>query len=215
MESKSNYDVKEEFKKPWMHVSIFFIVLHVINFSLFSSLFHSAKDRIALLYFPLVTMVLTLAIVVLNPRYSKHRNTFSERMLASYRKICASVFIVLDLIFLALMFKYSGGFLFSTLKLALFLSAILHLAIGISFATITPNRLIGLKFPWLLSDEKAWKKTHRISAYIWIAFGLIGISIGLGQGVNVYMVLASFLPTMMISFIISLLLSQGSKNIDC
>ncbi|MDP1512681.1 SdpI family protein [Paenibacillus ottowii] len=213
-ESKNNYDVKEEFKKPWMHVSIFFIVLHVINFSLFSSSFHSASDRIALLYFPLVTMVLTLVIVVLNPRYSKHRDTFTERMLASYRKICASVFIVLDLIFLALMFKYSGGILFSTLKLALFLSATLHLAIGISFATITPNRLIGLKFPWLLSNERAWKKTHRISAHIWIAFGLIGIAIGLGQEVNAYMVLASFLPTL-ISFIISLLLSQGSKNIDC
>ncbi|OBA05098.1 hypothetical protein A9P44_14980 [Paenibacillus polymyxa] len=214
MESTSNYNVKEEFKKPWMHVSMFFIVLHVINFSLFSSSFHSANDRIALLYFPLVTMVLTLAIVVLNPRCSKHRDTITERMLASYRKICASVFVVLDLIFLALMFKYSDGFLFSTLKLALLLSAILHLAIGISFATITPNRLIGLKFPWLLSNERAWKKTHRISAYIWIAFGLIGVAIGLGQEVNAYMVLASFLPTM-ISFIISLLLSQGSKDIGC
>ncbi|PNQ82933.1 SdpI family protein [Paenibacillus sp. F4] len=214
MENKGNYDVKEEFKKPWTHVSIFFIMLHVMNFALFSSSLHSTKDRIALLYFPLVTMIITLAIVVLNPRYSKHRESFSEHMLASYRKICASVFIVLDLIFLALMFKYSGEFLFSTLKLALFLSAILHLAVGISFATITPNRLIGLKFPWLLSNEMAWKKTHRISAYIWIAFGLFGIAIGLGQEVNVYMVLASCLP-MMISFITSLFLSHRYKNIDC
>ncbi|WP_323873349.1 SdpI family protein [Paenibacillus polymyxa] len=47
----------------------------------------------------------------------------------------------------------------------------------------------------MLSNEKAWKKTHRISAYIWIAFSLIGIVIGLGQEVNVYMVLAPCLPT--------------------
>ncbi|WP_226003269.1 SdpI family protein [Paenibacillus sp. BJ-4] len=136
-------------------------------------------------------MIITLAIVILNPRYSKHRASFSEDILVPYRKICASVFIVLDLIFLALMFKYSGELLFSPLKLALFLSAILHLAVGMSFASITPNRLIGLKFPWLLSNETAWKKTHRISAYTWIAFGLMGIAVGLGQEVNVYMVLAS------------------------
>ncbi|MDY7991210.1 SdpI family protein [Paenibacillus sp. S33] len=66
----------------------------------------------------------------------------------------------------------------------------------------------------MLSNESAWKKTHRISAYIWIAFGLIGIAIGLGQEVNVYMVLVSCLPTM-ISFITSLFLSHRYKNIDC
>ncbi|MGM1023041.1 MAG: SdpI family protein [Bacillota bacterium] len=215
MESKSNYDVKEELKKPWTHVSIFFIVLHVLNFAMFSSSFNSAKYRIALLYFPLVTMIITFAIVVLHPRYSKHKDSISEPMLASYRKICASVFIVLDLIYLALMLKYSGKLLFSTLNITLFLSAILHLAVGLSFTTVTPNRLIGLKFPWLLSNESAWKKTHRISAYIWIAFGLIGIiAIGVGQQVNVYMVCASFLPTI-ISLIISLLLSNRYKNIDC
>ncbi|MCP3779528.1 hypothetical protein NLX74_14145 [Paenibacillus sp. MZ03-122A] len=49
---------------------------------------------------------------------------------------------------------------------------------------------------------------------MWIAFGLIGIAIGLGQEVNVYMVLASCLPTM-ISFITSLFLSHRYKNIDC
>ncbi|MGO4950014.1 SdpI family protein [Paenibacillus sp. DRB1-1] len=57
----------------------------------------------------------------------------------------------------------------------------------------------------------AWKKTHHISAYIWIAFGLIVIVIGLGQEVNVYMVLASCLPTI-ISFIISIFLSHECKK---
>ncbi|MBE0340579.1 hypothetical protein E4V51_04375, partial [Paenibacillus sp. 28ISP30-2] len=58
-----------------------------------------------------------------------------------------------DLIYLALMLKYSGKLLFSTLNITLFLSAILHLAVGLSFTTLKPNRLIGWRFPWLLSNE--------------------------------------------------------------
>ncbi|MBE0338616.1 SdpI family protein [Paenibacillus sp. 23TSA30-6] len=71
-----------------------------------------------------------------------------------------------DLIYLALMLKYSGKFLFSTLNMVLILSSILHLAVGITCTTLKPNRLIGLRFPWLLSNEIAWWTTHRISAYI-------------------------------------------------
>ena len=37
------------------------------------------------------------------------------------------------------------------------------------------NPYIGLKFPWLLNDEKSWDKTHKLASYTWILAGIISI----------------------------------------
>ncbi|MGQ3481295.1 SdpI family protein [Paenibacillus sp. TY11] len=207
----NNYNLKEEFKKPWIHVSVFFIILHIINFFIFSPSFPSTTYRIPFLYIPLGVMIITFLIVTLYPRYSKNREQFSENNLIPYRKVCSSVFVAVDIIYFILMLIHSEKLVFNILNIVLLFSSVSHLTVGSTFTKLTPNRLIGLKFPWLLSNETAWKKTHRISAYIWIAFGLLGIAIGLGLQVNVYMVLASFLPTI-ISLIISLVISSKHKK---
>ncbi len=36
---------------------------------------------------------------------------------------------------------------------------------------INPN--VGVKFPWLLHDEEGWRKTHKLSGYLWIIAGFI------------------------------------------
>lgn len=35
------------------------------------------------------------------------------------------------------------------------------------------NPYIGIKFPWLFSDEESWNKTHRLAAYTWILAGIL------------------------------------------
>lgn len=35
------------------------------------------------------------------------------------------------------------------------------------------NPYIGMKFPWLFSDEESWNKTHRLAAYTWIFAGVL------------------------------------------
>lgn len=35
------------------------------------------------------------------------------------------------------------------------------------------NNHVGIKFLWLLHDEEAWNKTHRLSGYLWIIVGFI------------------------------------------
>ncbi|MGG1615791.1 SdpI family protein [Paenibacillus sp. NRS-1781] len=201
---ENNYDFKKEFKKPWIQISILFIMLHFINSFILLPSMNPLKHPLAFFIVSSGAMIISFLIVVLYPKFSKHREQFSENNLIPYRKICSSMFVVLNFIFLFLMLLYSNAIYFSPLNIVLLVSAISHLTVGVTFTKLTPNRLIGLKFPWLLSNESAWKKTHRISAYIWIAFGLIGVALGLGQQVNEYMVLASFLPTV-ISLFISLL----------
>lgn len=35
------------------------------------------------------------------------------------------------------------------------------------------NKVVGIKTPWALKDKDNWKKTHRISGYVWTIFGLV------------------------------------------
>lgn len=37
------------------------------------------------------------------------------------------------------------------------------------------NPHVGMKFPWLLHNEEGWRKTHKLSGYLWIAAGFIMI----------------------------------------
>ncbi len=44
---------------------------------------------------------------------------------------------------------------------------------GNYFQTIRPNYFIGIRTPWTLKNEQVWKKTHRLSGWLWIIGGLL------------------------------------------
>ena len=50
---------------------------------------------------------------------------------------------------------------------------LLILILGNYMSSLKQNYFIGVKTPWTLENEKVWKKTHRITAKIWTAGGLI------------------------------------------
>lgn len=53
-----------------------------------------------------------------------------------------------------------------------FVGAIL-IIVGNYFPKNRRNRFVGLKFPWLFSDEEGWRKTHQLGAYTWILAGIV------------------------------------------
>ena len=53
-----------------------------------------------------------------------------------------------------------------------FVGAIL-IIVGNYFPKNRRNRFVGLKFPWLFSDEERWRKTHQLGAYTWILAGIV------------------------------------------
>lgn len=50
---------------------------------------------------------------------------------------------------------------------------ILWLVIGNRMGQLRSNFFIGVKTPWALTDENNWRLTHRLSARLWFAAGLI------------------------------------------
>lgn len=50
---------------------------------------------------------------------------------------------------------------------------IITMVIGNYLPKCQQNTTIGIKTPWTLKDKETWKKTHRLSGYIWTVGGFI------------------------------------------
>jgi uncharacterized membrane protein len=46
------------------------------------------------------------------------------------------------------------------------------------------NWFVGIRTPWSLSSEEAWRRTHRASGRIWVLGGLLGLAGSLCGGVT-------------------------------
>ncbi len=51
----------------------------------------------------------------------------------------------------------------------------LFLFLGNLFGKLRPNYFIGIRTPWTLESESNWRKTHRLSSYIWVGGSLLMI----------------------------------------
>ncbi len=45
--------------------------------------------------------------------------------------------------------------------------------IGNYLPKIKPNYFVGVRTPWTLASETVWRKTHRLSGFLWFAGGLV------------------------------------------
>lgn len=52
--------------------------------------------------------------------------------------------------------------------------SLLFMLMGNVMGRLKHNYFIGIKTPWTLANEEVWKRTHRLSAYLWTGFGLVG-----------------------------------------
>ncbi len=55
---------------------------------------------------------------------------------------------------------------------------ILFLVLGNFMGKIRPNYFIGIRTPWTLESDDVWRKTHKLTGWIWVgaSLGLMGIS---------------------------------------
>ena len=52
-----------------------------------------------------------------------------------------------------------------------------YVVLGNYLQSVKPNYFIGIRTPWTLENEETWRKTHRLSAKLWLIGGLVTIII--------------------------------------
>ena len=50
---------------------------------------------------------------------------------------------------------------------------LMFIVLGNYMPKIKPNYFMGVKTPWTLSNDVTWRKTHRVSGYIFVLYGIL------------------------------------------
>jgi uncharacterized membrane protein len=53
--------------------------------------------------------------------------------------------------------------------------SLLLIVIGNTMGRLRPNWFVGIRTPWSLANDEAWRLTHRVSGPVWVAAGLLGL----------------------------------------
>jgi uncharacterized membrane protein len=53
--------------------------------------------------------------------------------------------------------------------------ALLFIFLGNVMGQVKQNWFVGIRTPWTLADDEVWRKTHRVSAWVWTAAGALGL----------------------------------------
>lgn len=157
-------------------------------------------------YFALIFAVLPLAVYYgmnLDKRIDPKKRKRENKEIFDFFRNGLTLFFIL----------FGGYFLFAILRPTLlkevspaFIIGILLIGLGNYMPRIPQNYTLGVKTPWTLESEYVWKKTHRVSGYLFVIIGIITL-------------LSSFLKTelsfviMIISILISTFVSLGYSYI--
>lgn len=83
-----------------------------------------------------------------------------------------SLFTSITAIGIVFMTQYPDHALASNPSWVFILIGILYVVLGNYMPAMKPNYFVGVRTPWTLENETVWRKTHRISAYVFIIAGL-------------------------------------------
>ena len=50
---------------------------------------------------------------------------------------------------------------------------VIFVLLGNFLPTVRPNFFVGIRTPWTLSNEKVWRKTHRLGAKLMVSAGIV------------------------------------------
>lgn len=153
---------------------------------------------------PLIALgihAMMVLVPVIDPRRENY-NRFSTAY-ALIRRLLVGFFAVMHMVVLS-----------SGLGIALRVDLIMQAAISVLFillgnvlGKVKQNWFVGIKTPWTLADEAVWTQTHRVSAWVWTAAGIVGLVATLfPRPYNAYVMFGAIIGSTVFSLIYSFVL---------
>jgi uncharacterized membrane protein len=77
--------------------------------------------------------------------------------------------------------------------------------LGNVLGQVKPNPWMGIRTPWTLASERVWIKTHRMAAWMFVAFGVVGLSAAIADVWYVWVFVGGLLATIFTPIFYSLI----------
>lgn len=118
--------------------------------------------------------------------------SFDKKNKGQSQKILRVIFYIVPAVSIfasSVIYATAFGYKIEISKITLVLFGIMFVILGNFLPKCKQNSAIGVRFPWTLSNEKIWNKTHRLCGKLWVASGIV-------------MLVCVFLPSKWIIFVI-------------
>lgn len=133
----------------------------------------------ALMLLPIMAVVLSILFAVI-PAIEPRRKHLQQSRTA-FLVIWAVVLFILAAVHAMLVFTALGARFNMTTAIFVMLG-FMFVVMGYFLGKMESNFFMGIRTPWTLSSEIAWKKTHRLGSCLFMAFGVIMLAVSWMQG---------------------------------
>jgi len=133
----------------------------------------AAKSPVSVFMIPAIITAayfLMLLLPFIDPKREKY-----GQFLIVYRILRISITAVLALIY-GYTLLYATGTHIPVNKVIPGLISLLFIIVGNFLGKIRQNWFVGIRFPWTLSSENVWNRTHRLGGRLFVLSGLLGFA---------------------------------------
>ena len=122
-----------------------------------------------LLLLPIIALGI-LALLLVVPRIDPRRTNL-EKSAAAYNIIGIAIMVLFTGVDVIVVLSTVGRPVDVSLLMSLGIG-LLFIAIGAALPRLRSSYLVGIRTPWTLTSELAWRKTHVLGAWLFVVFGL-------------------------------------------
>ncbi|MBB5887902.1 SdpI family protein [Lactovum miscens] len=149
------------------------------------------------------------------PRIDPQRQNYLK-FISNYkitRLLLNTLFLTIQILLLA----SAQGYSFNISKIVGIVISIIVIVFGNIMGKLRFNYFLGIRSPWTLSNEKVWRKTHRMAGPLWLIGGIVILIFTLigghlfFYGVLVDAILLALIPTIY-SYFIYRYMDKGEKE---
>lgn len=149
---------------------------------------------------PIIMLFIGVLALVL-PRMDPLRQNFRKYAKAYYATI---LLILLFLLYLhGVMIAWNLGLELDMMRMIAPALGVLFIVIGALLQKSRRNWFFGIRTPWTISNDKVWKKTHRLGSYLFMISGVLALFGAIIPRMAIWFILVPILSTVVISFVYS------------
>ncbi|MBC7320974.1 SdpI family protein [bacterium] len=223
---KAQYRVnKEVISKEWALI-VLIIFLFLLGLLVYPRLpekvpshwnFKGEVDRYSSRFWGAFGIPIMIALMYLGLLYIPYVDPKRENYLkfeSTYRIIRALIVIVFACLQIVLLIVVLSGKDYLVSKMVPGLIGVMLILIGNYLPRIKYNWFVGIRTPWTLSNEEVWKRTHRVSGYLFVLGGILMLSaVFLPPPVNITVGLGGVILVSLLSIVYSYyLFKRVTKN---
>ena len=82
---------------------------------------------------------------------------------------------------------------------------LMFLVLGNYMGKVRPNQFVGIRTPWTLGNDEVWRKTHKLTAWVWVATSLALIGFRFISNNQVFFLV--FIPVILLMTFVPILYS--------